>query len=53
MEVPAQEVLERGQGFLVNFSTPMEGVMGLGPDMLRTRNLSIRRKPGKKDMKEK
>jgi hypothetical protein len=52
-EVPAKEVLEKGKEFLEKFFPPAEGVMGLDPVMLRTPNLSIRRKPGKRDMKEK
>jgi hypothetical protein len=53
VEVPAIEVLERGRGFLVNFSMAMEGVMVLGPDMLKTRNQPIHRRPGKRDTKGK
>ena len=53
MEVPAIEVLERGQGFSVNFSMAIEGVMVLGPDMLKTRNQPIHRRPGKRDTKGK
>ena len=50
---PLEEVLEREKEFLEKFFLPAEGEMELDPDTQRTRNLSIRWKPGKKDMKEK
>jgi hypothetical protein len=52
MEVPAMEVLEKGQGFLVNFSMPLKGVMALSPNMLRIPSPSTLKRQGGRDTKE-